>query len=51
MTRACLKSADYLESRQGTVLDAVEIAIRELEDDETLNAGNHSVGQCIIYFQ
>jgi isoaspartyl peptidase/L-asparaginase-like protein (Ntn-hydrolase superfamily) len=37
--RACLRAADILKSKGGTALDAVEGAIRELEDDETLNAG------------
>jgi isoaspartyl peptidase/L-asparaginase-like protein (Ntn-hydrolase superfamily) len=37
--RACLKAAEYLTSQQGAVTDAVEIAIRELEDEESLNAG------------
>jgi taspase, threonine aspartase, 1 len=41
--RACLRAADILRSKGGTALDAVEGAIRELEDSEDLNAGLSSV--------
>ncbi|PVF94584.1 N-terminal nucleophile aminohydrolase [Serendipita vermifera] len=39
MKRSCLKAAEVLKGGNRTSLDAVEAAIRELEDDELFNAG------------
>lgn len=39
MKKACLSATHVLVERAGSALDAVEAAIRELEDDSALNAG------------
>ena len=37
--RACTEATKVLQHANGTALDAVEVAIRVLEDDGALNAG------------
>ncbi|KAG8806833.1 hypothetical protein FRC18_005880 [Serendipita sp. 400] len=39
LKRACIRAADLLRDASATALDAVEAAIREMEDEECLNAG------------
>lgn len=39
LKRACLEASDILKNKGGSVLDAVEAAIKVLENDEAFNAG------------